>query len=157
MKRTKAFTNDSPPPKANEYGLTDEDLAIDRAAILARIGLKNNVENIEDLTVIAQGLIVDLFVSQAAICLKSQQEFYKGEIFHVAIEQFRVLNICSDMMRELTGYDLTLDPNKAIETLERQGYKVLPGNEILNMNTSEEVNDDAIDENTVGSAESSVD
>jgi len=144
LKRTRAFSSDIPPPQdLDEFGLSGSEPLIDRAAILAKVGVKNDVTSIEGLTSAAQGIAADLFLSQAAICLKSQQEFYQGTINHVAIEQFRVLNICSDMMRELTGYDIALDPNKAIETLERQGYKVLPGKDSLNANENitEEIED----------------
>jgi hypothetical protein len=59
-------------------------------------------------------------------------------------------------MREMVGYDIALDSNKAIETLGRQGFKVMGGltadlaDETVNQPSTnhEEQDYDAADETT---------
>jgi len=114
------------------------------------------VSNFDELMAAAQAIGVELFLSHASICVRSQQEFFAGRARVVPIEPFRILNICSDIMREMVGYDTALDSNKAIETLGRQGFKVMGGltadlaDETVNQPSTnhEEQDYDAADETT---------
>ena len=104
---------------------------IDRANILKAIGALNDLDEFEGVVSTAQKISIEMYLNQAAICLKMQQDYMMRKRPLLPIEEFRILNICSDMMRELTAYDYGVDTNRAWEFLERQGYKISDSSEVL--------------------------
>ncbi len=108
-----------------------------RAQILERINARSDISDFETLIDSAQKIAVELFLNQAAICLKMQVDYMNRDRPQQDIEAYRIFNITADVMRELTAYDFGVDSNKAIEFLTRQGYEVSDGSPIVGSDTLE--------------------
>ena len=104
--------------------------AIVRKTILGKISANDVCTDFETLVDTAQRISVEMYLNQAAICLKLQTDYMARTRPLLPIEDFRILNIISDMMRELNAYDIGVDVNRAWELLERQGYKISDGSEV---------------------------
>jgi len=78
----------------------------------------------EELVSAAQKISIELFLNQSAIVLWQQTEFMARRRALLPIEDFRIWNITSDIMRELLAYDIGINENKAFEFLDRQGYTI---------------------------------
>lgn len=102
---------------------------IEREPILSNIGASYECNDFETLVDTAQKISIEMYLNQAAICLKLQTDYMNRTRPLLPIEDFRILNICSDLMRELTAYDVGVDTNRAWEFLERQGYKITDGSD----------------------------
>lgn len=98
---------------------------IDREEILSMLGLSSRCETFEDLQEKAQKISTELFLNQAAICLKYQIDYMERRRPLQHIEDFRILTILSDIMRELNAYDVGVDLNRAYELLGRHGYQIV--------------------------------
>lgn len=84
----------------------------------------------------AQQIAIELFMNQAAICLKHQQDYMdydedndQNNSWNAPL--FQSLKVTTDILRNLTGYDAGIDPNRAIELLERMGYEVNSGSGLV--------------------------
>lgn len=96
----------------------------DRAEILKGIGVRSDFSSFEELVETTQKVISELFLNQAAICLKIQSDYMTRKRPLLTMDEFRILNILTDLMREVNAYDYGVDTNRAWEFLERQGYKI---------------------------------
>jgi hypothetical protein len=98
-----------------------------RALVLETIEAESRIDSFETLIDTAQKIAIELFINQGAICLKNQRDYMNRDRPLQNIEDYRIFNITSDIMRELTAYDFGVDSNKAIEFLTRQGYEISEG------------------------------
>ena len=96
----------------------------DRAAILKKIKARSTVNDFPELVETTQQVMTELFLNQAAICLKIQTDYMARKRPLLTMDEFRILNILTDLMRETTAYDYGVDINRAWEFIERQGYKI---------------------------------
>lgn len=102
----------------------------DRAAILKSIGVRSSFSDFNELVEATQKIISEMFLNQAAICLKIQTDYMARKRPLLVMDEFRILNILTDLMREVNAYDYGVDTNRAWEFLERQGYKIGAESEI---------------------------
>lgn len=109
-------------------------MSFDRDDILEPLEIDPIPATFPEMVQSVQGVALELFMNQAAICLKHQQDYMNydegdDDNNEWNNQLFVSLKNTSDILRQLTGYDAAVDPNKAIETLERMGYEVNGGRE----------------------------
>jgi hypothetical protein len=102
----------------------------DRAAILASIGVDSELGDFEEFAEATQKALSELFLNQTAICLQNQTSYMSRKRAVQAVDEFRILNILTTLMRQVNSFDLGVDMNRAYELLERQGYKITSSEEI---------------------------
>lgn len=101
-----------------------------RELVLETIEAESKIKSFDALIDTAQKIAIELFINQGTICLKNQRDYMNRDRPLQNIEDYRIFNIASDIMRELTAYDFGVDSNKAIEFLTRQGYEISEGSSV---------------------------
>ena len=104
-------------------------MSFERDDVLEPKGIDPIPATFPELLKSAQQVAIELFMNQAAICLNAQQDYMaydegddQNNDWNAPL--FQSLKATTDILRNLTGYDAGIDPNRAIELLERMGYEV---------------------------------
>jgi hypothetical protein len=96
----------------------------DRAEILEAMGLPSDITDFANLIEIAQTVAAEIFANAAIICLKDQREYMSRKKISLDVENFRIMQITANIMRDVCGFDVAVDRNAAFTHLERLGYDI---------------------------------
>lgn len=111
-------------------------MSFERDDVLEDKGIDPIPATFPEIVKSAQQVAVELFLNQAAICLKHQQDYMDYDDHDDGNNDwnaplFQAMKSTTDILRNLIGYDAGVDPNRAIELLERMGYEVSGGSKSL--------------------------
>ena len=97
-----------------------------------------DLENPDSVIDYIQKINLKIYLNQALITLKAQQEVLCGNSMEVSKYTFQNLAIAFQILSKSTGLEMTVDQQKALKTVEAMGLTIKEGLPLLNVQNNSE-------------------